>query len=133
MESRGTTATIGGVVATFAHAAELFVRGEANKAAAMAQAELREKAIRAGADVGLVAAGTAVAYGGVLTLLAAATLGLRRVGLPDWLAALTVGLLAAGGGAGLAATGGRRLRQADAVPRRTIETIKDDVVEITGQ
>ena len=132
MEGRGKKATVGGVVATFTHAAELFVRGEARKATAMAEAELRQKAARAGADAGLVAAGGALAYGGVLTLLASAVLGLRRCGLPDWLAALIVGLLAAGGGAGLAATGGQRLRQADVVPHRTIETVKEDVAEVTG-
>lgn len=133
MGDRENTPTIGGIVATFARAGELFVRGEASKATALAQAELREKAARAGADVGLIAAGGAVAYGGVLALLAAAALGLRRLGLPDWLATLIVGLLATGGGAGLAAAGGQRLRQADAVPRRTIETIKGDVAEVTGQ
>ncbi len=133
MAERGTTPTIGGVVATFARAAELFVRGEATKAAAMAQAELRQKAAAAGADAVLVGAGGVIAYGGFLTLLASAVLGLRRLGLPDWLAALIVGLLAAGSGAGLATTGTRRLRQADAVPRRTIETLKEDVGTVTGQ
>jgi hypothetical protein len=132
MDDQGAKPTIGGVVATFARAAELFVRGEANKAAAMAQAELRRKAAAAGADAGLVAAGGVLAYGGLLALLASAVLGLRRLGLPDWLASLVIGLLAAGGGAGLATTGVQRLRQADAVPHQTIETVKGDVAEVTG-
>jgi methylmalonyl-CoA mutase cobalamin-binding subunit len=132
MTGHGNAPTIGGVLATFARAGELFVRGEAHKAATLAQEELRQKAAAAGADAALVAAGGVLAYGGALTLLASAVLGLRRLGLPDWLAALVVGLVAAGGGAGLATTGVRRLRQADAVPHRTIQTVKGDVAEVTG-
>lgn len=132
MDSQGAKPTIGGVVATFARAAELFVRGEANKASAMAQAELRQKAAAAGVDAGLVAGGRVLAYGGFLALLTSAILGLRRLGLPDWLAALIIGLFAAGGGAGLATVGVQRLRQADAVPHETIETVKGDVSEVIG-
>ena len=126
MQGTGSKPTIGDVIATFGRAASLFAGHEAAKA----QEELRQKAVQAGADVGLLAAGGVVAYGGFLTLLAAAVLGLRRLGLPDWLAALIVGLLAGGTGTGLALTGVERLRRTDAVPHRTLTTLKDDVAAV---
>lgn len=129
MQGEGSKPTIGGVIATFGRAASLFAGHEAAKA----QEELRQKAVQAGADAGLLVAGGAVAYGGFLTLLAAAVFGLRRLGLPDWLAAFIVGLLAGGTGTGLALAGIERLRQADAVPHQTIATLKDDVAEVTGR
>jgi hypothetical protein len=128
MAEPGTGPTIGGVIATFARAAGLLAGHEAVKA----QEELRRKAAQAGADAGLVAAGGAVAYGGFLATLAGVALGLRRLGLPDWLAALAVGLVTLGAGGGLALAGAERLRQTDPVPRRTIETIKDDVAQVAG-
>lgn len=128
MQGTGGKPTIGDVIATFGRAASLFAGHEAAKA----QEELRQKAMQAGADVGLLAAGGVVAYGGFLTLLAAAVLGLRRLGLPDWLAALIIGLLAGGTGTGLAMTGIERLRQADAVPHQTLATLKDDVAAVTA-
>lgn len=129
MQERATEPTVSGIIATFARAAGFLARREVD----LAQAELRQKAAQAGLDVGLLAGGGAVAYGGFLAVLVAAGLGLRRLGLPAWLAALVVGLLAAGAGAGLARTGGARLRRTDPVPQRTIETLKEDVAAVTAR
>ncbi len=128
MEGQGTKPTIGGVVATLARAAGLLAGHEVAKA----QEELRQKAAQAGVDAGMVAAGGAVAYGGFLAALTGLALGLRRLGLPDWLAAFAVGLLAMGAGGGLVLEGTARLREADAVPHRTLETLKDDVARVVG-
>ena len=128
MEGQGNTPTVGGIITTLGRAASLLAGHEVAKA----QEELRQKAVQAGAEVGMVAAGGAVVYGGFLVTLAAAALGLRRLGLPDWLATLTVGLLTLGAGGGLALAGAERLRQTDPVPHRTIETLKDDVVKVAS-
>ena len=65
---------------------------------ALAKAELTRTETQAGKDIGVLVIGGAVAYAGLLALLAAAILALATV-LPAWLAALIVGLVVAGVGA----------------------------------
>ncbi|MCA1599763.1 MAG: phage holin family protein, partial [Chloroflexi bacterium] len=51
---------------------------------ALAKAELTQNATRAGKEIGVLVIGGAVAYAGLLALLAAAILGLATA-LPAWL------------------------------------------------
>jgi hypothetical protein len=62
----------------------------------------------------------------VLVLLGALVLILIELGLSAWLAALLIGLVAAGVGAILVNSGRSALGKADLAPRRTVETLKDD-------
>jgi threonine/homoserine/homoserine lactone efflux protein len=92
----------------------------------LAKAEMSQKASRLGKDLGFVAAGAALAYAGLLALLAAVIAMLVSAGMPVWGAALLVGLVVAGGGAYLAYHGLQALKREDLVPHETIETLKED-------
>lgn len=100
---------------------------------ALAKAELTQKATEAGKDVGFLVAGGAIAYAGFLAIVAAIALGLARLGLPLWAAALLVGLVVAGVGGFLVQRGLSSLRQLTPVPERTVETLKEDVEWVKEQ
>jgi hypothetical protein len=88
-----------------------------------------EVTTRAGAvtrDAAMIGIGSALAYAGLLTLLAAVVLVLVQAGLDPWLAALVVGIVVAGIGGFLVLRGREGLQRTDLAPRRTIETLKDD-------
>ena len=92
---------------------------------ALAKTEMGEKASRVGKDVGFLAAGGAVAYAGLLAILAAVIVVLDTF-LPLWLAALLVGLVVVGVGYFLVKKGLDALKSEDVAPRQTIETLKED-------
>ncbi len=91
----------------------------------LAKAELSEKASRVGKDLGFLAAGGAVAYAGLLAILAAAIILLNDV-MPLWLSALLVGLVMALVGYFLLRKGLDALKREDLAPRQTMETLKED-------
>ena len=91
----------------------------------LAKTEMSQKASRVGKDVGLLAAGGAVAYAGLLAILAAVIVVLNTF-LPLWLAALVVGLVVAAVGYFLVKKGLDALKKEDVAPRQTIETLKED-------
>jgi hypothetical protein len=93
---------------------------------ALARAEISQKASRLGKDVGLIAAGGAVAYAGLILILFGIALGLVALGLAPWIAYLLVGVVAGLIGGLVAWQGMSGLKQADPVPHQTIETLKDD-------
>ena len=93
---------------------------------ALAKAELSQKATRVGKDVGFLAAGGAVAYAGVLALIAALILALGQLGLTWWLAALLVGILIAALGGFLVRTGLASLKDTQLTPEQTLQTLKED-------
>jgi len=99
---------------------------------ALAKAELTQSATRAGKEVGVLVIGSAVAYAGLLALLAAAILALATV-LPAWLAALIVGLVVAGVGALLLQRGRAALAHLDLVPRQTMATLAADADVMKGE
>ena len=92
----------------------------------LARVELTQKATRVGKDIGFLVAGAAVAYAGLLAILAAVIIGLAALGVPWWLSALLVGLVVAGVGYALVQRGLSALKREDLTPRQTIETIKED-------
>ena len=91
----------------------------------LAKTELSQKASKAGKDVGLLAAGGAIAYAGFLVILAGIVLVLGLV-LPWWASALIVGVVVAAIGYFLIRKGQTALKQADLTPKQTIETLKED-------
>ncbi len=97
------------------------VRQEMN----LAKAEMSQKASRVGKDVGFMAAGGAVAYAGLLAILAG-VIALLGLIIPLWLSALLVGLVVAGVGYFLVRRGLDALKQEDLAPRETMETLKED-------
>lgn len=96
---------------------------------ALAKAEVGAKARRAGKDVGMMAAGGAVAYAGFLALLAAVIIILDALGMPLWLSALLVGVVVTAGGGFLAWKGYDALKREDLAPRETVEALTEDVDE----
>jgi len=98
------------------------VREEAN----LAKAELSRKAARVGKDVGFLAAGGAVAYAGMLALIAALIAGLVEAGMDWWASALLVGLVIAAIGGYLVWQGLQNLKREDLTPHETVESIKED-------
>ena len=91
----------------------------------LAKTEMGQKASRVGKDVGFLVAGGAVAYAGLLAILAGVIVVLDTF-LPLWLAALLVGLVVAAVGYFLVKKGLDALKREDVAPRQTIETLKED-------
>ncbi len=113
--------TLGELFAELAQETTTLVRHEVN----LAKAEMGEKASRAGKHAGFLAAGGALAYAGLLAVLAAAIILLNAV-MPLWLAALLVGVVVAVVGYLLIRRGLDALRREDFAPRQTMETLKED-------
>src|SRR5215210_2551878 len=92
----------------------------------LAKAELTKSATEAARGIGMLAAGGAVAYAGLLFLLLAIVFGLIKAGLEPWLAALIVGLVVAAIGAVLVLRARDALKPANLAPQKTVETLKED-------
>ena len=97
----------------------------------LAKTEIQEKISRASRDLVALAAGGIVALIGGFALAAAIILLLvDPVGLEPWVAALLVGVLLAGGGYAMLQKGLRDLKTVDPAPRRTVESVKEDIQTI---
>ena len=92
----------------------------------LAKAELTQSATEAARGIGMLVAGGAVAYAGLLFLLLAIVFGLIEAGWDAWLSALVVGLVVVAIGAVLVLRARESLKPANLAPRRTIETLKED-------
>jgi Putative Actinobacterial Holin-X, holin superfamily III len=102
----------------------LLVRQEAQ----LAKTEMQAKVSRATSNLVSLATGGIVALLGALALTAALILLLvDPIGLDPWLAALLVGAVLAGVGYFMLQGGLRDLKQIDPAPRRTVESIKEDI------
>lgn len=100
--------------------------------AALLKAELHEKLDRIGHGVTALAVGALIAFSGWLALLAAAVLALATVVAP-WLAALIVAVVVLLAGAALLYLGKTRLDAASLVPRRTLNSLREDAAWIRQQ
>jgi xanthine/uracil permease len=92
----------------------------------LAKAELTQSATEAARGIGMLVAGGAVAYAGLLFLLLAIVYGLIEAGWDAWLSALVVGLVVVVIGAILVLRARESLKPANLAPRRTVETLKED-------
>ena len=99
---------------------------------ALFKAELSEKLTRMGVGAGALAAGGVIAFSVWLALLAAAILGLSHAVAP-WLSALIIGVVVIALGAGLALFGKSRLKADALVPRRTLNSLREDEAWIRDQ
>jgi hypothetical protein len=93
--------------------------------AQLAKTEIGQKAARVGKDVGMLAAGGAVAYAGLLALVAAVIALLVQAGMTWWGSALLVGVIVAAIGGILVWKGLDALKHEDLAPRETVESIKE--------
>jgi putative copper export protein len=102
----------------------LLVRQEAQ----LAKSEVQQKISRAMRDLVSLATGGVVVLLGALALTAALILILAGpVGMSPWLSALLVGVALATVGYVMLQRGLRDLRRTDPTPRRTVESIKEDI------
>ena len=93
----------------------------------LAKAEMREKAGKAGPGFGMWGAAGVTALLALGSLTAFLILALDGA-MPNWLAALIVGLVYAAVAGVLYLRGNRRVEEAGSpVPQKTIETVKEDV------
>jgi len=116
--------SLGELFGEFSQDMALLVRQEMR----LARTELREKASAISKRLTTVVAGGFVAYLGALALVAGIILLLAEVvGIPAWVSALLVGAAMVIGGYTTLRSGLRMLKDIDPAPRRTVETLKDDV------
>ena len=102
----------------------LLVRQEAQ----LAKTEMQTKLSKVTRDLVALASGGLVALVGGLAITAAVILLLiDPVGLKPWLAALLVGAVLGIAGWVMLQRGLKDLKQTDPTPRRTVETIKEDI------
>jgi putative copper export protein len=102
----------------------LLVRQEAQ----LAKTEMQQKFSRVTTDLVSLATGGVVALVGGLALTAALILLLiDPVGVEPWLAALLVGAVLAIAGWVMLQRGLKDLKRTDPTPRRTVESIKEDI------
>ena len=91
----------------------------------LAKTEMSQKASRAGKHAGVLATGGALAYAGLLAILAAVIVLLDNI-MPLWVSALLVGLVVAVVGYLLVRRALDALKREDFAPRQTMETLKED-------
>jgi uncharacterized membrane protein YqjE len=92
---------------------------------ALAKVEMKQKGTEVGKDVGMMAAGGALAYAGLLALIATVIIVLAEF-IPWWLSALIVSLVVLAVGGMLIQRGMSALKQTSMAPEQTIETLKED-------
>jgi sulfite exporter TauE/SafE len=91
----------------------------------LAKTEMSEKVSEVGQDVSYMVLGGAIAYAGLLAVIAAIIMGLSRV-MPNWLAALIVGVVLAGVGLIVIQSSRSGLKKASIAPEKTTETLQED-------
>src|SRR5918912_932350 len=113
--------SLGELFSELAQETSTLVRQEVN----LAKTEMSHKASRAGRHIGVLAAGGAVAYAGLLAILAGVIVLLDNV-MPLWASALLVGVVVAVVGYLLARRAIDALKREDFAPRETVQTLKED-------
>ena len=99
---------------------------------ALAKLEITQKAKYLGRNVGYLVVGGAVAYAGLLAVIAAIIMLLDNY-MPAWGAALLVGVVVAGIAWLLIGKAMSALQQADLTPHETVETLKEDATWVKQQ
>ena len=99
---------------------------------ALAKVELTSKANKLGKNIGSLAIGGAVAYAGLLGVGAGVIMLLGRV-IPNWLAAIIVGLVVAGIAWLMIGKAMTALRNVELKPEETVESLKEDAQWIKDQ
>jgi hypothetical protein len=120
-ESRDDNRSLGELFSELAQETSTLVRQEVN----LAKTEMSHKASRAGRHIGVLAAGGAVAYAGLLAILAGVIVLLDNV-MPLWASALLVGVVVAVVGYLLVRRALDALKREDFAPPETMETLKED-------
>jgi uncharacterized membrane protein YqjE len=120
----GEERSIGELFGELSQDMALLVRQETQ----LAKTEMQQKLSKVTTDLVALATGGIVAYLGGLALTAFVILLLiDPIGLKPWLAALIVGAVMGVVGWVMLQRGLKELKRTDPTPRRTVESIKDDI------
>jgi len=92
----------------------------------LARTEITANATETARDASLIGAGGVLLHAALLGAFATVVLILVQLGLDPWLAALVVTAVVAVIGLALTLRGRDQLRQRSLVPKRTVETLRDD-------
>jgi len=117
----GDDRSVGEILADLSQQTAELVRREMR----LAEEEMTQKAYRAGKNAGFLAAGGALAYAGLLAVVAGVIMLFGRSRRP-WFSAFVVGLSVAGAGSFLALKGLDALRQEGVAPQETVETLEEN-------
>ena len=90
----------------------------------LAKAEISQKAVRIGKNIGLIAGGALIGYAGLLTILVALVLLLAQV-IVLWASALIIGVVVTLVGAALASRALGALRNENLVPQQTLKSLQE--------
>src|SRR5665647_3645497 len=118
--------TIGQLVADATHDISSIMRSEV----ALAKAEIRADAQKAGLGAGMFAAAGTLAFLALILLLISAAYGLVAAGLAPWLAFLVVAVVLLVVGAILALTGKRSFDNLHGKPERAIKSTQDTIAAV---
>lgn len=99
---------------------------------ALAQAELTQKAVDVGKNVGFLVAGGAVAYAALLAIIAAVIVGLANF-IPLWLSALIVGILIGIAAYVLISSALKALKNTELTPVQSVESLEEDAQWLKNQ
>lgn len=99
----------------------------------LARVEMTTRAGRMGRHVAYIAVGGAVAYAGLLAIVAALVIILQMIGLVWWAAAAIVGIVVALIGYLFVQRGLSALQRESLTPTETIQTLKEDAAWAKGQ
>jgi hypothetical protein len=99
----------------------------------LAKTEISENAAKMANGAAMIVGGGLIAYGGLLAVIAAIVLVLIMFGLPPWVGALLGGLVVAAIGYLLIRAGLAALKPQGLMPRKTIETLKEDAQWLKAQ
>ena len=102
------------------------------KEVALAKLEIGQKAKHVGKNVGYLVVGGAVAYAAMLAVLAGIIMLLDKV-MPNWGAALVVGVVVGIIGWLLIGKARAALEATDITPQQTVETLKEDAAWVKQQ
>ena len=92
----------------------------------LARVEMSDKASKIGKDLGMIAAGGAFAYLGLMAILATIIILIAQAGLPWWASTLLVGGVVVIVGGGMAMAGLSALKHTDMAPRQTMATLEEN-------
>jgi|SRR5215204_2052418 len=127
-ENRSTDKPLGDLFGDLASEMSNLVRQEV----ALAKVEVGQTAKHVGRNVGYLVIGGAVGYAALLAVIAAIIMLLDRV-MPNWGAALLVGVLVAGISWLLIGKALAALQETEVTPRQTVETLKEDAAWMKQQ
>jgi len=124
MERQREERSLGELFAELSRETSTLVRQEVE----LAKVEMSRKASRMGKHAGYIVAGGLIAYAALLAVVASLIALLATVvDLPVWAAALIVGLVVGGISFFLVQKGLQGLKEIDVTPKRTVQTLKEDV------